>query len=349
MKKVLVFGLTGTIGGIETFFMTYYRKLNKKEFQIDFATIFDPIVFESEIISNGGKIYKLTSFKKNPLRYKKEIKKILKENEYDTVYINMLSAANIMPLKISYKMKIKNIIVHSHNSNTPNNFIKKLFHLLNKNKITKYTSKLVACSKKAGDWLFGNRKYIVLNNAIDIKKFEYNDKYNQEYVHLKTEYIVGHIGRYSEQKNHEFILNIAEKVNKINKNITFVLIGDGENKDKIYHEINSRKISNIVTIEPREDVYKLYNSFDMFILPSKFEGLPIVGIEAQANGLPCCFSSFITTELKMNDNVEFLPIDDCELWVNHIIKKPTRTLDIHIKEYGYDIDTNLKEFERLIK
>lgn len=347
MKKILVFGLTGTIGGIETFFMTYYRKLDKKEYQVDFATVYDTMVFEKEIINNGGKIYRLTDFRKSLYEYKKEIKSILNNNNYDTIYINMLSAANIIPLKISYKMKVKNIIVHSHNSNTPRNILKRVLHVVNKNKIRKYSTKLIACSNKAGKWMFGKSQYTVLNNAIDLTKFSYNYNYSQEYKHSCDEYIVGHIGRYCEQKNHEFILDIAQNMKKY-KNIKFVLIGEGENKNKIYNDIRLRKLDNIITLEPREDVYKLYNSFDMFILPSKFEGLPIVGIEAQANGLPCCFSNYITRELMINNNVCFLPINNINTWVNVIKSKPKRTKNINIKKCGYDIEENFKLFEEFI-
>lgn len=351
MKKILVFGMTGTIGGIETFLMTYYRNLDKTKYQFDFATVFNSMAFADEVKQMGGRIYKLTDFKKNPFKYKKEIEKLIKKNNYETIYVNMLSAANIIPLKVSKKLGVKNIIAHSHNSNTPNNFIKKLLHYVNKRKIKSLATKLIACSKQAGDWMFGKEQYDVLNNAININKFAYKKEYSQEFKHDADKYIVGHIGRYSEQKNHEFIINIAEKIARINLDIIFVLVGEGEGKEKIFNLIKEKKLTNIIMLDSRKDIYKLYNSFNMFILPSKFEGLPIVGLEAQANGLPCLFSDKITKELKINNNVEFLSINDSDsnLWVTKINEMPIRTNKIYLKEHGYDINSNIIKFEEIIK
>ena len=180
MKRILVFGFTDIIGGVETFFMTYYRKFNKEKYKFDFATIFENMAFSEEIEKNGGRIIKLTSFKNNMFKYKKELKKLFTENSYDAIYVNMLSAANLIPIKLAKKYGIKKIIVHSHNSNVPKNIIKLLLHQINKNQINKYANTLIACSKKAGDWMFGKNDYTILNNAIDVEKFSYNIEYSYE-------------------------------------------------------------------------------------------------------------------------------------------------------------------------
>ena len=234
MKKILVFGLTSTIGGVETFFMSYYRQLKKEKYNIDFITVYENMAFKDEIIKNGGKVYKVTNFINNPIKYAIEIDKIIKFGKYDTVYVNMLSAANIIPLKIAKKNKINNIICHSHNANIPNSKIKKILHKFNKSKIKKYANILVACSEKAGNWMFEKENYLVLNNAIDCKKFAYNDSYNIEIRERlkidKNRLVIGHIGRFSEQKNHKFIIDIMYELTQSNLNALFILIGDGEDK-----------------------------------------------------------------------------------------------------------------------
>lgn len=353
MKKILIFGFTATIGGVETFLMSYYRNINKKDYRFDFVTVYDNMVFADEIRKKGGKVYKVTNFMRNPFKYSKEIEDILKNENYDTVYVNMLSAANTIPLKLAKKYNVSNIVCHSHNSNTPNSFLKKVLHKINKKKILKYATCLVACSKKAGNWMFDDKKFIVLNNAIDCKKFSFNNDIRNE-IRKKhkienSKIVIGHIGRFSEQKNHPFILEIIRESKKLNKNVMFILIGDGEDKEKIVNEINEEKLNDYTLIlNGLQDVYKYYNVFDTFILPSKFEGLPIVGIEAQANGLNCLFSSNITRELKMNDNVEFLEIDDPVKWVKKLDENLNRTEKINLKEHGYDILYNKDEFIKII-
>lgn len=352
MNKILVFGFTDIVGGIETFFMTYYRKMNHEKYSFDFITVYDNMVFSEEIKGNKGKIYKVTNFKNNPLKYQYEILKIMKEGDYDTVYVNMLSAANLIPIKMAKKIGIKNIIAHSHNSNTPKSIAKIVLHNLNKFSIKKYANKYIACSIKAGKWMFGdNFDFQLLNNAIDLNKFSYNSDVKKKILkELNENYVVGHIGRFTTAKNQEFIIEIAKEVLRKDNNISFVLIGEGEDKKKIKEKIKAENLEkNILILDSTQEIYKYYSKFDLFILPSKFEGLPIVGIEAQANGLPCLFSSEITEELKINENVIFLSINNIDFWTNEILKKRKRVHQIKLRENGYDIDYNYKIFEDLIK
>ena len=262
----------------------------------------------------------------------------------------MLSAANLIPIKLAKKYGIKKIIVHSHNSNVPKNIIKLLLHQINKNQINKYANTLIACSKKAGDWMFGKNDYTILNNAIDVEKFSYNIEYSKERPQeLKEKKIIGHVGRFCDTKNQEFIIDILTLLNKSSNNYYLYLIGDGEDKEKIKKKIEKYNLNEQVKIiNGTKDVYKYYSQFDLFILPSKFEGLPIVGIEAQANGLPCLFSDRITTELKINNNVKFIKIDNADEWAKEIKHIDNRTNEIKLASSGYDINHNYKKLEEII-
>ena len=155
MKRILVTGLSSNIGGIETFFMSYYRLLKEDNFKFDFITIDSSIPFEDEILNNNDRVFKLPSFKKNPIGYYRELNKIMNENKYDVLHANMLSAANIFPLKLAKKNGIKKIIAHSHNGGVPSGAVRKFLNKYNKAKIPYYANVYLACSDLAGRWFFG--------------------------------------------------------------------------------------------------------------------------------------------------------------------------------------------------
>ena len=173
--RVLQIGMHDNIGGVETYLMNYYRNIDRTQIQFDFISIFDKLCFEDEILSLGGKVYKLPSEKSNPVKYFYNLVKIIKENNYQIVHINMLSAANILPILAAKKCNVKSIIVHSHNSNTPSGFLRKIMDKINRpflNLATNYW----ACSSKAGKWLFGNKKNIkIIHNAVNCEKFRYDE------------------------------------------------------------------------------------------------------------------------------------------------------------------------------
>lgn len=358
MKKILVVGLTDNLGGIESFFLTYYRRLDKKKFHFDFVTIFQKIAFQEEFEKDGCQIYSLPNVKKHPYRYQKELRKLMRENHYDVVHVHMLSAANILPLKIAKSLKVEKIIAHSHNSDIPKGMARKLLHQKNQKKIGTYANVLVACSKKAGDWLFGkDASYTILHNAVEVEKFAYQEDYRKkirEDLKIGDSYLIGHIGRFCEQKNQEFIIEILKMCSDENKNIKLLMIGNGKDKEKIKQKVKSYDLEDkVLMLDNTLDVHQYYSAFDLFIMPSKFEGLVIVGVEAQANGLPVLFSDTISKEIQANDNVEFLGIDDATVWKERILslekqgKKNRHFEREKFQNAGYDIDTQAKNLERI--
>lgn len=328
--RILIIGMHDKIGGIETFLMNYYRNLDKEKVQFDFISIYDKLCFEDEIEKLGGKVYKICSEKRNPIKYIKELSKIIKVNNYKIVHINMLSAANILPVIVAKKQKVKHIIIHSHNSNTPSGILRKLLNLINKPFLHMGTD-FFACSKLAGEWLFGKKflkkhKLTIINNAINIDKYRYNaitrEKIRKE-LNVEDKFIIGHIGRFCYQKNHDFLINVFYEVQKRDKTAVLLLIGEGELEDSIKEKVKRLGIANkVIFLGTTDKVEDYLQAMDVFVLPSRFEGLPVVGIEAQASGTRCIFSKNITSEVNLTNNVKFIGLDEkIEEWAEEIINK----------------------------
>lgn len=353
MIRILILGMHDKIGGVETFLMNYYRNLDRSKIQFDFISIYDELCFEDEILKLGGKIYKIPSEKKHPLKYCKELEKVMNTNKYRIIHINMLSAANILPILIAKKQKIKHIIVHSHNSNTPSGGLRKILNIINK-PFLKLATDYWACSELAGKWLFGKKilqtnRLTVINNAIDIEKYQYNENTRNEIrkqLQIQDKLVIGNIGRFAYQKNHEFLIDIFYEIQKQNKNTILLLIGEGELKEKIEQKVKMLNIEDkVILLGTTNKVYQYLQAMDVFILPSRFEGLPVTGIEAQASGVECFLSEEITKEVKVNSNLSFISLkEDSIYWANKILKAThERNLD---KLNAYDIKINVKKLEK---
>ena len=172
--KVLIIGMHDKIGGVETFLMNYYRNMDRDKIQFDFISTYDKLCFEDEIKKLGGNVYKICSEKKNPIKYCTQLNKIIKINNYKIVHINMLSLANILPIIVSKFQKVKHIIIHSHNSNTPSGFFRKILNFINK-PFAYFATDYFACSDLAPHWMFGKRilkkhNSKIIHNAIELDK-----------------------------------------------------------------------------------------------------------------------------------------------------------------------------------
>lgn len=318
-------GMHGKIGGVETCLMNYYRNINRDIVQFDFINMYDKICFEDEIKQMGGNVYKVTNVKKNPFKYYRQLEEVIKKNKYDTIHVNMLSMANVVPIIVAKRLKIKNIIVHSHNSSTPHGLLRKVMNRVNKAIVINYATKLLACSKKAGEWMFGkNRKFEIVNNAIDIEKYTYNNEIRQrirENLGIKDKFVIGNIARFSEQKNHDFLIEVFKEVTEIDSSAVLMLIGEGELKKQIKEKADKYNLlDKILFLDTVSNTNDYYQAMDVFVLTSLFEGLPVVGIEAQASGTSCVFSNTITRELELTKFTKFIGLDKtANQWAKEIV------------------------------
>lgn len=349
--RVLQIGMHDKIGGVETFLMNYYRNIDRQKIQFDFINMFEKLYYDKEIKKLGGRIYNVKNVKRNPFSYYYSIKDIIKKNKYKIVHINMLSMANILPIIAAKKAGVKHIIVHSHNTGTPKGIIRKVLDKLNKSIAIKYATHYFACSQLAGEWMFKNKvKFEIIKNAIDVEKFQFDPSIRLEIrkkLKINNEFVIGHVGRFCEQKNHLFLINMFEKLCKIKNNYKLLLIGEGELKEKIKREIYNKKIENkVIILDPKDDIENYYQAMDEFVLPSKFEGLGIVAVEAQANGLPCICSDAIPDEVKILKTFKKLQLDYSK-WTKELSNKQKRTDKANaieaVKRNGYEIKIEAKK------
>lgn len=297
IKKVLVFGITDLKGGVESVIMNYYRNIDRTKIQFDFLCNTEKVAYEDEIRSLGGRIFKITARSKNPKKYKVELENIFKKNSknYSAIWVNVCSLANIDYLKMAKKYNIKKRIIHSHNSKNMDSKIRGILHRINRIFIKKYATDFWACSNDAAKWFFSKKiiksnKYKMINNAIDIEKYQYNvmsrNQIRKELNADESTFIVGNIGRFHFQKNHPFIIKVFKEVHKKIKNSLLILIGEGEDIDKIKKMVKEENLQkNVLFLGTRDDIPRLLSGMDAFLFPSFFEGLSLTSVEATANGI----------------------------------------------------------------
>ncbi len=341
--RVLQVGMHDQLGGVETFLMNYYRNIESEKVQFDFINPYDKLCFEDEIKTLGGKVYNVPNFKRNPLGYLKELKKIIKQNKYTIIHINMLSAANILPIIAAKSCHVKHIIVHAHNNETPKNIVRKILHKINKKYIINNATDFFACSDLAGKWMYNNKEFTVINNAIDITKFIFNKEARnkiRKQLNIENKFVIGHIGRFSEQKNHEFLVDIYKSIKDSCNNAILLLIGSGELEEHIKNKVKELGLDNsVMFLGNKYNANEYIQAMDVFLLPSKFEGLGIVLIEAQMSGLKCFASKDVIPEsASINNGVKFIELNNNpEIWSKEIIKYQNTKRIQNVYDERYDI------------
>jgi len=333
---------------------------------MDFYTPYylDNEKYKEEIERLGGKIYwsngKFYDNKGDKKDFKKNLNNFLKENQnkYDVFHIHSGSIFSLaVGARLAKKSGIKRVIVHSHSAgfkNLKHSLSKFLFRFYFK----KYPTDLWACSKVAAYWKFPKRlfdkKGKIIKNTINVNNYIFNSSMRntirKKYGIKDKDFVVGTVGRLSIEKNQLFLLDVFKKIKEINKNSFLLIVGDGPLMDTIKNTIDDKHINNVLLLGNQRNINEILNSFDVFVLPSIYEGLPMTVIESQANNLPCALSKNITEECKINDNVSFISLDDSyEEWANEIIELNKKNADRSNqtdKMLQYDTKNYVKELEK---
>lgn len=350
--------------GIETILMRYYSRIDRTKFQFDFLINKNKKgAYDEEIIKLGGKLYHTPGL--NPLKiikYKKYIKKLIKDNPDIRILHAHNDAMEYPALLAAKEINFPVRISQSHNTSIDFDLkwpIKTLYRKL----IPSVANYYFGCGKDAVKYFFGdktinNNNYTIIRNAIETQNFIYNEKTRNKIRKLlninENTFLIGHVGRFTNQKNHNFIIETMFRffIKEPFADVKVILIGDGELEGKIKNKIKKYNMEDKFIFTgniPNTNEY--YQAIDLFILPSKYEGLPLVGIEAQTACIPCIISNKVTDEVKITNLVEFLPLDE-KVWVDMIIEKMNtkhqrKDMTKQIKEKGYDIDTEVKRLESI--
>ncbi|MFB9057608.1 glycosyltransferase family 1 protein [Mariniflexile ostreae] len=356
-------------GGAESMIMNYYRHIDKTKIQFDFLVHREgSAAFDAEIEQLGGVIYRLPEI--NPIfpqNYYNALREFFKTHHTYKIVHSHLNTFSCFPLKVAEEFNIPVRIAHAHIAMDPINIkttlkskanfieaIKKIIKIQVKKKIHKHSTHRFACGIKAGKWLFGEQMpFKVMNNAINAKTFVYNPSLSEQ---LKKEFqidnqtVLGHIGRFTHQKNHEYLIRIFAEVLKINKNFILILIGDGHLDDQIKRLTEKLEVSNQVKfLGLRTNIPELLQLIDIFVFPSFYEGLPVTLIEAQAAGVKILASDTITKEVQLTDDIHYLSIDlKPQYWANTVVSLVPFEKKNNLKQItdgNYDITENALNIE----
>lgn len=338
-------------GGVESVVMNYYKNIDRAKVQFDFFVESTSKIIDKDLIESlGGKVIIIPSLK-HIFNYQKTLRKLFKDGKYDIVHAHK-TTLNVFSLRAAKKAGIKVRISHAHSTTSPKekvrNVIKNILKMFSKMYATNY----FACSETAGRWLFGNKafdcgKVKIINNGIDIENFKFDEKVRKKYrtkYLIDNAFVIGHVGRFVQQKNHLFLLDIFNEILSVKPESVLLLVGDGPLYKDVIRRARELKISEkVVFCGTHKNTSVFYNMMDCFVLPSLYEGLPVVGIEAQINGLPCFFSNAITSEVKKTSNSYFLSLKATDgLWAKEIINKSYDYHDLtnRINSYRNFLESN---------
>ena len=364
--RVLQVGMTRNLGGIETYLIEQFRHLDKSKIDYDFVNITGEysICYEDEILASGSKIFKVVSRHKNPLLHYWQWFNILLQNKgiYDVIVLNTNSLEYVFPLVLGKIFGIPVRVIHSHNSGFENKqgLARRLLVGMNKKLLAWSANLRFACSQFAGQWMFKDNPYHVIYNAIDIHKYDADLIVREETrnaLGLHTELTLLHVGRFSYQKNHSFLLDIFKEVHRIQPDSVLLLVGDTTEESEFLTEVK-RKIKaygleNVVRLlGRRDDVNKIMQAADVLVMPSFFEGLTVVGIEAQASDLPLLLSDTVTKELGLLPSTQFISLEAGPIaWAEEIVNSKQHNRQSRYEELkaaGYDIGNETERVEKLL-
>lgn len=317
-------------GGVESVIMNYYRNIDRTKVQFDFVIDgYEKSLLDDEILSLGGKVYKIEPYSRNIFKYIYQIYRIVKDNNYEIVHSNMNTLA-VFSLFAAWLAGAKIRILHNHSTAVKSEKLRSAMKYILRPFAPIFANRYMACSVLAGEWMYGKKKMQsgkvkVLNNAIDVDKFAYNPeirkRLRRELNIDRDTLVIGHVGRFMYQKNHDFLIDIFKELHKERKNSLLLLIGDGLLRQTIEEKVRNYNLQDSVKfLGLRKDVKDLYNVIDVFVLPSWYEGLPVVSVEAQANGLPCFVSDKVSKECNLSGSMNFIGLDkSAPYWSKEIL------------------------------
>lgn len=321
MKKVLIINLCGLgYEGMTSVILNYSSHISLDDLSLEFVS---PGIVDSalkEKFLKIGPVHEVRNRKKDLKGYLEDLKTLLQANHYDVLHIHGNSGTMLIETVLGKFCGVKKTITHCHNTTCNHPVLNRFMTPAMK----RMTDCNIACSHQAGVWLYGKSPVIVLNNAIDLENYRFDNTIRQDYrksLNLDGCYVIGHAGRFARQKNHEFLIAVFEKIYQKNSQARLLLLGDGEKRKEIERLVSDKGLHDaVVFLGRRADMNKLYQAMDVFLLPSRWEGLPVVMLEAQAAGLPVIASDHVTSEAKCAEKVVYKSLEDSVAdWADEVL------------------------------
>ena len=343
--------------GVACFLMNYLRAMDMKKFRMDFVC-WDKREDNcyAVIKKMGGRVFLVTSYKKNAIRFLAEIRKIVKQGGYDIIHGHE-AIMSLPALWYGKKYKVPVRIAHSHSVGMTSP-VKELIASVSRHAFERYCTDVMACSKMAGDYLFGDQVFQergqVLHNAIRTEEYAFQTEVRERLrreLGADKELVIGHVGRFNENKNHKFLVDVFEKVLEKEKDALLLLIGEGETMDDVKKQVSEKGMERQVRfLGIKKNVNEWLQAMDVFAFPSFAEGLGIVLIEAQAAGLPCCCTDTIPGEAKCSENMVFLSLNEKkDVWAETLLDMRVEdrvTGTQNVRNAGYDVLEEANKLER---
>ncbi len=342
-------------GGLETMLMNYYRHMDRTQVQFDFLTHreYDGDYGE-EIRQLGGKIYHMSVLNPFSPDYRKDLGAFFDSHpEYKIVHVHQDCLSGVI-LQVAKQHGVPVRIAHSHNANQAKD-IKYPVKLLFRSFIPRYATKLMACGEDAGKWMFRGAPFEILSNAIPAADLSCNEErkriQREKWGIQPNELLVGHVGNFTLQKNHLFLLDIFNEIQK-RTSAKLMLVGKKKQWSDVDEKIQALGLQDkVILAGVRSDVPDLLQAMDVFVFPSLHEGLPLTMVEAQASGLPCLISDKVPIECKMTETVQQLSLNDApEIWAERAMEAALmsrKNTYEEIKAAGYDIVENAKRLQKM--
>lgn len=344
------------MGGAESFIVNLYRNIDRNEVQFDFLLYDKPQGknFYDEVEKMGACIYYVPPKKKGLVRNYKSVKEIVRQHGYKVVWKHMDNCFSGIDIIAAKQGGARRCILHSHCTWCLR--FERMLHYLVRPWVNLFADERWACGNEAAKFMFGNRKYMVVNNGIELDRFCYREEIRNEYrtaYDLQNRVVIGNIGRFDPAKNHGFMIDVFCEFYRQEERAVLVLVGEGELQDVIKERVRECGIEDrVLFLNTRSDTAELLQMMDIFIMPSKYEGFGIALLEAQATGLPCIASDRIPKQVNVTGQVEYLPLDDVRQWVDmlQIMKKRGKKEDasVMIRKAGYSIKDIAKNIETIL-
>lgn len=360
-KKILFILNSLNCGGEENYVMNLYRQLKCRENRnghMEFSflvcgSIEQKQYFEQEILNNGDKVYKVSGKFKHPVQNFLEIYHIVKDNKFEVVHRHSDNSLMVLDLWAAAAGGAKCLIAHSHTSSIGKY---KIIHYIFRPFLNCCADYRYACSKVAGEWMYGTQKFRIAKNGIDIKKFLPNHKKRAEVrnrLGITNQVLLGHVGRFDKVKNHAFLIDIIRCLSRTEKDYRLLLIGIGGLEKDIREKVKAYGLQKkVIFAGQQKDIGLWLQAVDVFVFPSIYEGLPLSLIEAQASGTVCLVSDAVSSEASVTSLLEFLPLNaGARSWAERVeelameCKKSDKSAEI--TRAGYDIRTVADRFAKL--